>query len=137
MNTAYRVWDGENMHYGDDVNLTLFIRDKVWTLYKDSAGLCPDIVASSQAGKSVLMWGTGLKDKSLYDGDIVKYGTFNYQNGVICYDTHQATFKIVPVLFYLENAGNGGWTGNSIRKTVPLKVIGDVYQNPELLEGAE
>ncbi|SCV43739.1 hypothetical protein BQ1740_3682 [Bacillus subtilis] len=46
-------------------------------------------------------------------------------------------FKIVPVQFYLANAGNDGWTGNSIRKTVPLKVIGDVYQNPELLEGAE
>ncbi|MGG1214753.1 YopX family protein, partial [Bacillus paranthracis] len=93
MNTAYRVWDGKQMHYGDDVNLNLFIKGKEWTLYKDSAGLCPDIVASSQDGKSVLMWGAGLKDKSIYDGSIVKYGTFNYQNGVICYDTHQAMFK--------------------------------------------
>ncbi|WP_353848292.1 YopX family protein [Bacillus amyloliquefaciens] len=137
MNMAYRVWDGENMHYGDDVNMTLFIRGKGWTLYKDSAGLCPDIVASSLDRKSVLMWGTGLKDKSLYDGSIVKYGTFNYQIGVICYDTHQAMFKIVPVQFYLANSGNGGWTGNSISTTVSLKVIGNIYQNPELLEGAE
>ncbi|USP46198.1 YopX family protein [Bacillus amyloliquefaciens] len=117
--------------------MTLFIRGKGWTLYKDSAGLCPDIVASSLDRKSVLMWGTGLKDKSLYDGSIVKYGTFNYQIGVICYDTHQAMFKIVPVQFYLANSGNGGWTGNSISTTVSLKVIGNIYQNPELLEGAE
>ncbi|APH36080.1 YopX family protein [Bacillus velezensis] len=137
MNAIYRVWNGEQMYYGDDVNMTLFIRGKGWTLYKDSAGLCPDIVASSLDRKSVLMWGTGLKDKSLYDGSIVKYGTFNYQIGVICYDTHQAMFKIVPVQFYLANSGNGGWTGNSISTTVSLKVIGNIYQNPELLEGAE
>ncbi|WP_346997286.1 hypothetical protein HUS59_17030 [Bacillus velezensis] len=134
MNTAYRVWDGEQMHHWDDEGLSLELKGDNWILWRDG---CRVIVAESYDGKSVLMWGTGLKDKSLYDGSIVKYGTFNYQIGVICYDTHHAMFKIVPVLFYLENAGNGGWTGNSIRKTVHLKVIGDVYQNPELLEGAE
>ncbi|ATX84799.1 hypothetical protein CU084_17705 [Bacillus velezensis] len=134
MNTAYRVWDGEQMHHWDDEGLSLEIKGDKWILWRDG---CRVIVAESYDGKSVLMWGTGLKDKSLYDGSIVKYGTFNYQIGVICYDTHQAMFKIVPVQFYLANSGNGGWTGNSIRKTVHLKVIGDVYQNPELLEGAE
>ncbi|MGR0121687.1 YopX family protein [Bacillus halotolerans] len=135
MNTAYRVWDGRQMHYWDDKGVNLVFQDNGrWSLWQGYGDRC---VASINDGKSVLMWGTGLKDKSLYDGSIVKYGTFNYQNGVICYDENQAMFKIVPVQFYLANAGNGGWTGHSIRKTVPLKVIGDVYQNPELLEGAE
>ena len=84
---------------------------------------------------------TGLKDKNgrekVYEMDIVKFGLSN-QIGVICYDIHQAKFKIVPVQFYHANAGCGGWTGHSLRKTVPMEVIGNIYQNPDLLlEAAE
>ncbi|RDY82943.1 YopX family protein [Bacillus amyloliquefaciens] len=138
MNTAaYRVWDGEQMHYWDDEGLSLTIKNNGdWTLKRLYTDVLVPVVDSTNRS-AALMWDAGLKDKSIYDGSIVKYGTFNYQNGVICYDTHQAMFKIVPVQLYLANAGNGGWTGHSIRKTVPLKVIGDIYQNPELLEGAE
>lgn len=124
MNTAYRVWDGEGrMYYWDDVNLTLFIRDKVWTLYKDSAGLCPDIVASSQDGKSVLMWGTGLKDKNekmIYEHDIASKGE---RVNEIIRSGGKFLLKI-----------NGCW---GMELDSSFEVIGDVYRNPELLEGAK
>ncbi|MGE0912358.1 YopX family protein [Bacillus atrophaeus] len=133
MNTAYRVWDGEKMHYWDDEEVSLTIEGESWYLYRKDT----EFITINKTASTALMWGTGLKDKSLYDGDIVKYGTFNYQNGVICYDMHQAMFKIVPVQLYLANSGNGGWRGNSIGTTVSLKVIGNIYQNPELLEGVK
>lgn len=36
MNTAYRVWDGEQMYYGGDVNLNLLIKGKEWTYMRDA-----------------------------------------------------------------------------------------------------
>ncbi len=30
MNTAYRVWDGEQMYYGDDEGLSLIISGEDW-----------------------------------------------------------------------------------------------------------
>lgn len=31
--------------------------------------------------------------------------------GVICYDSHQARYKFVPLDLYHANAGDGGWSG--------------------------
>ncbi|WP_434813774.1 YopX family protein [Bacillus halotolerans] len=111
------------MHYWDDINLNLFIKGKEWTLYKDSAGLCPDIVASSQDGKSVLMWGTGLKDKNekmIYEHDIASKGE---RINEIIRSGGKFLLKI-----------NGCW---GMELDSSFEVNGDVYQNPELLEGAE
>ncbi|MGM0950035.1 MAG: YopX family protein [Bacillota bacterium] len=131
MNTAYRVWDGEQMHYWDDAGISLNIEDGNWYLYRKGK-----FITSNKTSCATLMWGTGLKGKSLFAGSIVKYGTFHHV-GVICYDTIRAMFKIVPIQYYLADAGSGGWIGHQLRKTVPLEVVGDVYQNPELLEGAK
>ncbi|MEK5098622.1 MULTISPECIES: YopX family protein [Bacillus] len=110
-------WDGVIASDVDMVNSRLrytLVSEYIWMQY-----------AGSMHGKG-----------EIYEMDIVEYGTFK-NIGVICYDTHQAMFKIVPVQFYLANAGHGGWTGHPLRKTVPMEVIGDVYRNPELLEAAE
>lgn len=62
MNTAYRVWDGEQMHYWDDEHLSLTIKnDGSWLLWHDSGGGC---VVSSDDKDAALMWGIGLKDKN-------------------------------------------------------------------------
>ncbi|MEC1684321.1 YopX family protein [Bacillus mojavensis] len=69
MNTAYRVWDGEKMHYWEDGELSLIISGGEWRLCRNIVGaLYPICIAHSHDGKSVLMRDTGLKDK--YDGDI-------------------------------------------------------------------
>ncbi|MGY5388770.1 YopX family protein [Bacillus spizizenii] len=127
MNTAYRVWDGEQMHYWDDVNLNLFIKGKEWTVYKDSAGLCPDIVASSQDGKSVLMWGTGLKDKNekmIYEKDI---DMLDGEPMIVVYENGHYGLKFLDGSAYFDSSVD--WE--------ECEIGGDVYQNPELLEGAE
>ncbi|MFE5348712.1 hypothetical protein ACFQ8G_29845, partial [Bacillus cereus] len=34
MNTAFRVWDGEQMHYWDDEGMDLIITAVGWRLYR-------------------------------------------------------------------------------------------------------
>ncbi len=78
---------------------------------------------------------TGLMDKNgteICEGDIV---ATNKGNSVICFDTPQARYKVVPISLYLANAGSGGWTGFDMKYAE--KVIGNIYENPELLEVTE
>ncbi|WP_437132740.1 YopX family protein [Bacillus atrophaeus] len=126
MNTAYRVWDGEQMHYWDDEGLSLVIQNnRKWYLWSGEFGEC---VAESGDGKSVLMWGTGLKDK--HDGDIY----------------HKDITEESVIDRYVIERKNGfdkmqHINGKDYRhlwlRIDEVKVIGNVYENPELLEGAE
>ncbi|AWD88515.1 MULTISPECIES: YopX family protein [Bacillus] len=77
-----------------------------------------------------------VKDNRIYQGDITR-DVIKNQIGIICYDRHQANFKVVPISMYFANAGNGGWTGYHLRSTVPLEVVGNIYQSPELWEDVE
>ncbi|MBU8609194.1 YopX family protein [Bacillus pumilus] len=90
--------------------------------------------------KSILTQYTGLKDKhgvEIYESDIAFDPNKNIK-GVICYDCHQARYKFVPLSLYHSNAGDGGWSGFELNLNRRLpEVIGNIYQNPDLLEEAE
>ncbi|WP_339248184.1 YopX family protein [Paenibacillus sp. FSL R10-2796] len=86
---------------------------------------------------------TGLKDKNgreIYEGDIEDYNTHVYcderRKGIVCFDTHKCTYKLVPVDLYKINAGNGGWSGHFFDSHIAAtsEVIGNIYENPKLLE---
>ncbi|MFC7804818.1 YopX family protein [Bacillus subtilis] len=123
MNTAYRVWDGEKMHYWDDEGISLGIIGDQWALWrKDSYGFQHFITGSNEKG-SALMWGIGLKDKNekmIYEHDIASKGE---RVNEIIRSGGKFLLKI-----------NGCW---GMELDSSFEVIGDVYQNPELLEGAE
>ncbi|PLR91510.1 YopX family protein [Bacillus halotolerans] len=124
MNTAYRVWDGEQMHYWDDEGLSLELKGDKWILWRDG---CRDIVASSDDGKSVLMWGAGLKDKNnkaIYEKDIDM--TANEPMIVIYKDGHYG-LKYPSEIGYMDTCVY--WE--------ECEIGGNPYENPELLEGAE
>ncbi|BDG81286.1 hypothetical protein BSF_30150 [Bacillus subtilis] len=126
MNTAYRVWDGETMHYWDDEGLSLTIKNNGdWTLKRLYTDVLVPVVDSTNRN-AALMWGTGLKDKNkkmIYDKDsILDHGTDT--RSIVRYDNEQAGF-------YLDLGIGGAFMVGD------LEVIGDVYQNPELLEGVE
>ncbi|MCH4866641.1 YopX family protein [Bacillus sp. 1006-3] len=74
MHATYRVWNGEKMYYWNDNGLSLTIKnDGSWMLWEDRNKI--HIVASSDDGKSVLMWGSGVADAAgrlFYDGSLFK-----------------------------------------------------------------
>ncbi|MCY8517919.1 YopX family protein [Bacillus atrophaeus] len=125
MNTAYRVWDGEQMHYWDDKGVNLVFQDNGrWSLWQGYGDRC---VASSNDGKSVLMWGIGLKDKydkDIYDKDIDM--TADEPMIVIYKDGHYG-LKFPSEIGYMDTCVYWG----------ECDIAGNVYENPELLEGAE
>ncbi|AKL83264.1 YopX [Bacillus atrophaeus UCMB-5137] len=126
MSTAYRVWDGQQMHYWDDEGMSLTIKNNGdWTLKRLYRDVWVPVVDSTNRN-AALMWGTGLKDKNektIYDKDsILDHGTDT--RSIVRYDNEQAGF-------YLDLGIGGAFMVGD------LEVIGDAYQNPELLEGAE
>ncbi|MBT9285883.1 MULTISPECIES: YopX family protein [Bacillus] len=125
MNTAYRVWDGEQMHHWDDEGLSLEIKGDKWILWRDG---CRIIVAESYDGKSVLMWGIGLKDrneKMIYEYDI---DMVNNEPMIVARAGGNFGLRFPSDCDYHIDA----WIVWGERD-----IGGNVYQNPELVEGAE
>ncbi|MED3511827.1 YopX family protein [Bacillus velezensis] len=167
MNTAYRVWDGEQMHHWDDEGIWLSIGEldstdeKVfgWSLWLEGYG----VIADSHDGKSVLMWGTELKDKNgklVYDGSVFKvpvsinrqiHGSYAIyevvqRNGIWIQQflKSEKGFRARGYMagLLIDNFENEKesllFGGKFLESFVPeIEVIINVYQNPELLEGAE
>ncbi|MGK9160761.1 YopX family protein [Bacillus subtilis] len=132
MNTAYRVWDGEQMHYWDDEHLSLTIKnDGSWLLWHDSGGGC---VVSSDDKDAALMWGTGFKVKNgrqIYDRDMLIGRGMNHPL-LVEWSDYYGAFRVDEDTKYLFRM----LIDYGLAR-YELEVIGDVYQNPELLEGAE
>ncbi|CAI6273772.1 YopX family protein [Bacillus subtilis] len=128
MNTAYRVWDGEKMHYWDDGELSLIISDGEWGLYRNIVGaLYPICIASSTQKNTSLMWGTGLKDKNekmIYDKDI---DMTDGEPMIIVYENGHYGLKFPDDHTYFDFCMN--W--------IECEIGGNIYEHRVLLEGVE
>ncbi|MED4816480.1 YopX family protein [Bacillus atrophaeus] len=122
MNTAYRVWDGERMHYWDDEGIRLvFEHDGSWFLWLNG------MIAHSGDEKSDLMWGAGLKDKNekmIYEYDI---DMIDNEPMVVAYIDGQWGLKFPNDPTHFEDCIDWG----------ECDIVGNVFENPDLLEGAE
>ncbi|CAG9702643.1 conserved hypothetical protein [Clostridium neonatale] len=129
----FRMWDkdykemrifGKNQH--DD-----FRTNKNNELYYYNLQDCE---TSSECGAYELMQYTGIKDvtgKDTYEGDIVEF----YND--VDYILHPGIAKIIYELgaFQMENEKYGSdYLGNMDIEDMCIRVIGNIYENPELLK---
>ena len=146
----FRVWDKTtNTMFEDNKNTDITI--EIFREMVDINGIPLDYENECEA---VLMQYTGLKDKNnkeIYEGDILKE-----ENGdldVCLYLEAVASYGFVPIEIYMYNYKEQGENINKLslveemykeydiqcfpRNLTPrdyLEVIGNIYENPELLE---
>lgn len=131
----FRAWDKEENEMHFDVGIDEHgipykfphDLDSIDTVSADAADYWPD---------AELMQFTGLKDKSgkeIYEGDIVKYRKHPQKTkvGEVAFTSYGA--------FAIKNQNElererGFWTWTSFNGMNSLEVIGNIYENPELLK---
>lgn len=129
----FRAWDKDSkvMRSWKDLILTKDDGDDFWLIgYKENACI------TSFDHDQTLMQSTGLKDKNgveVFQGDVVVHeeGEYSYK-GIVLKDKYY---------FYIEGLNiNDSFSFDDISNTLigeaDLEVIGNVYENPELLEQA-
>lgn len=121
----FRAWDGNKIHYTDDFTLLQFKKGSWIMLTTDGS----DSIywAEERKENNVLMQFTGLLDKNgkeIYEGDIVADRSHTDLVFSIQYDTEHAGYYM-PEAFDEEC--------RFPISEVELEVIGNIYENPELL----
>lgn len=124
----FRAWD-KNTNDMVDVKTIDLEKDGSIGCIVDYNGINLDV------SECVLMQSTGLKDKNgveVFQGDVVVHeeGEYSYK-GIVLKDKYY---------FYIEGVNiNDSFSFDDISNTLigetDLEVIGNIYENPELLEG--
>ena len=123
----FRIWNNSEMHYNDFV---VTATGYVGKITEEFLGKCvfnqEDLTADKEC---VLMQCTGLKDKNsrlIYEGDIVKiFHVSGTMQGKYFFDV--VKWNDLRCLFSPENYG-------IIDDDDIYEVIGNIYENPELLK---
>ena len=115
----FRVWDGEKLHHPDFIT---FYDDGEWEAYCISD---PKKIAWSEHENHVVMQCTGRKDRNgelIYEGDVLKAHGYVIWNDIedrwSAVDLNWNDQREIHALDYL---------------TSPFEVIGNIYENPDLL----
>jgi uncharacterized phage protein (TIGR01671 family) len=124
----FRIWDYEKMTtpaieiYGNTT------KSSMWSVVQHGYG-----EASSER---IIMQYTGVKDKDdkeIYEGDIVQYGTEDdIVTAIIEFQEQDDEESMFISGFRLVVISNTEYQDND-EEDYALKVIGNIYQNPELL----
>jgi uncharacterized phage protein (TIGR01671 family) len=115
------------------------IKFRVWN--KRENQMIDDVFFKPESNEFILMQYTGLKDKNgkeIYEGDIVKGGWTNYPDNsrlhIVTFGEHQTSddyYSSTAYGWFLDKNNNDG---ESLVSGSTLEVIGNIYQNPELIK---
>lgn len=122
----FRVWDKVNKKLKQVYSIDFDENGEIQSI-KDEYTKPNEVYAMFEMEYFELMQSTGLKDKNgveIYEGDIVKN----------IYDEIYVV-KWFDAGFHLEEKYNGGFDYSELHFGDNKKVIGNIYENPELLEG--
>lgn len=128
----FRLWC-KDLEEIIEVNKVGFENNKLW--YIECIDHDKELLYFSEKDDHVLMQYTGLKDKKgkeIYEGDILKIidsessnlASVTFDDGCFCIIGYLGDLRTYPIRNYLFRGYN-------------CEVIGNIYENPELLEGAK
>lgn len=137
-----------NMYYGNVVLLAVNEEQEKYisTINKKAMINCKNML-SVEISKVIIQQYTGLKDKNgteIYEGDIIR---FDEELSVVRYDEETARFVLdgygirgcLMEYGWDESAGGFGIVDTNgfddFNDISEIEVIGNIYENPELLEG--
>ena len=131
MTVRYRAWDVLAEKMIDEILMISFVRKEIIGKFSDGSTSVPLKFEDERNGEDViLMQSTGLKDKNgkeVFVGDIIKC-TRGCLHEVYIEKEYGGTFIGGMPAVYLKGLGEGyAWTEHE-------EIIGNIYENPELLE---
>lgn len=127
----YRAWYVLAEEMIDEILMISFVRKEIIGKFTDGSTSVPLKFEDTRNGEDViLMQSTGLKDKNgkeVFVGDIIKC-TRGCLHEVYIEKEYGGTFIGGMPAIYLKGLGEGyAWTEHE-------EIIGNIYENPELLE---
>lgn len=142
----FRVWDKINhpayKKQSDRMSFfgpEMFIDDDGFIMIFCEPG--KGVIGDHDQSRHKLMQYTGLKDKNgvdIYEGDVLRDGAKAIEGEVIhecVWDKESAAFTFDPFVIKRHGYGFGGYEemGHSLDELKPAGIIGNIYENPELL----
>jgi len=138
MKPRFRAWDVLAEKMIDEIQMISFVRKEIIGKFSDGSTSVPLKFEDERNGEDViLMQSTGLKDKSgkeIFDGDVLACKTDDEViNLNIFWDEEHALFMFESKK-YNEQEPLAELVEDNI---YPFEIIGNIYDNPELLEDKE